>query len=134
MRPGGPALIAGGAAAGGITADKLATAWDQLERLYDRATEGGEETSVYALRASTSGSYPTVRGGMVYLNEGDVWKYGITNDTFERYSLSTLNSLSLNMDVLYTGSRSQAYVAEKVKLIEYVYEKKSLPPGNKIFK
>ena len=81
-----------------------------------------------------SGLYPTVRGGLVQLNAGDVWKYGISTYPANRYPMAAMQTLGLRMDMQATGSLSQVYVAEKAQLIQHFISNGSLPPGNRIFK
>ena len=138
---GAPLLIAGGATAGAATGvvvanvvDSLGRAWDQLSRLVDNATTTGPPAIQYALVATRDGVYPSVRGGMVQLNAGDVWKYGTTVDPEGRYSGTALDALNVRMQPEVVGSVSQVLVAEKIQLIQYAATNGTLPPGNKIFK
>ena len=126
--------IAGGAALGAVTGQQLDKAWVQLSGLIAKATTAGPIETQYALVAQSSGLYPDVRNGVVQLNAGDVWKYGTTSDTSNRYPQSALGTLNLRMDVQATGTRYQVLAAEKIKLIQYAIANGQLPPGNKIFK
>jgi len=131
---GAPAMIAGGAAGGAVVGAAIAKAWDQLDNLIARATEAGPQAVQYALVAERAGLYPTVRGELVQLNAGDVWKYGISTEPAGRYPAQTLSVLGLRMDIQATGTLPQVYVAEKAQLIYYFISNGSLPPGNRIFK
>ena len=71
---------------------------------------------------------------MVYLNAGDVWKYGETTQGEKRYSKAKLKNNNLEMEAIFHGSKTEILIYEKKMLIEYYYKHKELPPGNKIFK
>lgn len=131
-----PSLIAGGAAIGAVTADRLAAAWGQLEKLVTNAMKPGPATEAiqYALYAERAGLFPTVRGELVYLNRGEVWKYGMAINESGRYPPGALEILGLRLEEQARGTVPQMYVAEKVQIINYVVSQGSLPPGNKIFK
>ena len=131
---GAPAIIAGGTALGAVAGGAVDKAWTQLERLVSKATDAGPRAVQYALLAETSGLYPTVRGDLVQLNAGEVWKYGVSTDPANRYPLAGMQGLSLQMEIQATGSLSQVLVAEKVQLIQHFMTNGSLPPGNRIFK
>ncbi|MFN9676771.1 MAG: hypothetical protein ACK58C_04055 [Betaproteobacteria bacterium] len=84
--------------------------------------------------AERAGLYPTVRGDLVQMNAGDVWKYGMSTDPAGRYTAQALGTLGLRLDIQATGTRPQMYVAEKIQLINYAVSNGSLPPGTRIFK
>lgn len=126
--------MAGGAVLGAVTGEQLDKAWTQLNGLIEKATATGPIETQYALIAERSGLYPTVRGGLVQMNAGDVWKYGTSADPTSRYAASALKSLGLIMNPQTAGTRYQVLVAEKMKLIEYAVTNWQLPPGNRIFK
>ena len=127
-------MIAGGAAGGAVVGAAIANAWEQLDNLIAKATVAGPQAVQYALVAERAGLYPTVRGELVQLNAGDVWKYGISTDPAGRYPAQALGVLGLRMDIQATGTLPQVYVAEKAQLIYYFISNGSLPPGNRIFK
>lgn len=131
---GAPGLIAGGTALGAVTGEAIANAWDQLDNLLSKATNAGPQAVQYALLAERAGLYPTVGGGLVQMNAGDVWKYGISTDAPGRYPSQALSTLGLRMDIQATGTLPQMYVSEKIQLINYAVSNGSLPPGNRIFK
>ena len=89
----------------------------------------------YELIASNSGYYPNVRGGSVYLNAGDVWKYGETTRD-DRYSQKYLDNtgLGLKMNPVYFGNQMQIKIYEKILIYNYFFSNGTLPPGNKIFR
>ena len=89
----------------------------------------------YELVASNSGYYPNVRGGYVYLNTGDVWKYGETTSS-NRYSQKYLDSTGqgLDMQYLYFGNQMQIKIYEKTLIYNYFFQNGTLPPGNRIFR
>ncbi len=55
----------------------------EISRIYEKVNNTRGFT--YELRETTSGLYPNVRGGVVSLHAGDVWKYGETTKGFGRY-------------------------------------------------
>jgi hypothetical protein len=126
-------LIAGGAALGAVTGDRLADAWNQLEKLVSRVVETGPMGEQYALRAQREGLFPTVRGDVVWLKADEVYKYGVTTVN-NRYPESALQTLGLYKDPQVIGTLSAILVAEKIQLINYYMSNGQLPPGNKIFK
>jgi hypothetical protein len=121
-------------AAGALTADAIANAWDQLDNLLTNAANAGPQAVQYALVAQRAGLYPTVGGNLVQMNAGDVWKYGISTDPAGRYPAQALSTLGLRMDIQATGTLPQMYVAEKIQLINHAVSNGALPPGNRIFK
>jgi hypothetical protein len=92
----------------------------------------------YALVAAEPGFYPIMKRGFVepqggiWLNAGDVWKYGQTMNPTTRYSQAFLRQWNLGYQPQYSGTRQQAMSAEKAQLLRYVVEFDELPPGNKI--
>ena len=91
----------------------------------------------YSLRAASSGYFPNVRGGEVYMNAGEVWKYGETtlNPPESRYrGKEELRSMNLIMYYEASGTQKQMKRAEKIKLYDYFLKNGHLPPGNKIFR
>ncbi|WP_426994316.1 RHS repeat domain-containing protein [Methylomonas sp. CM2] len=134
----GDYLLAGGVAAYGVynaamnnsaLMDKMAK---EVEKITQRPT--GPDTEQYSLRAVFSGSYPNVRGGTVYLNAGDVWKYGQTSNPESRYPAKQLAKAGLEYVPEFRGSKVTALIQEKLKIYSYAIENGELPPGNKIFR
>ncbi|WP_157203499.1 hypothetical protein [Methylomicrobium agile] len=105
---------------------------DEIERISQRPS--GPDTEQYSLRATYSGDYPNVRGGTVYLNAGDVWKYGQTSNPESRYSQKELAQAGLRYVTEFQGGQVQALIQEKLKIYSYVIDNGTLPPGNKIFR
>ena len=112
----------------------LENAWSQLDKLISKQNQSGPDAIQYALLATRNALYPTVRGDLVFLNRGDVWKYGTTIDPAGRYSSSALSGMNLVMQPQSTGSVSQVLVQEKIQLINHFFQNGELPPGNRIFK
>jgi hypothetical protein len=133
---GAPAIISGGVASGAVTGIAIERAWSQLETLVEKANQPGPDAVQYALIAEASGVYPTATGGTTFMNAGDVWKYGVTGSPEPRYSRAflTRTGMGLRMVPEVQGTRTQVFVAEKIKLIDYAITHGELPPGNKIFK
>jgi len=98
----------------------------------------------YALIANYSGLYPVATWGvpfkpvtapMVYLDKGDVWKYGITKNGEARYTISFYNNTGMGLQYVpqFSGTQIQARVEESTKIINYYFWHGDLPPGNKCF-
>jgi len=88
----------------------------------------------YALIAKESGEYTTVRGNIIKLEIGDVYKYGESTKPEERYSQKLLREGRLEMQREYYGDQTQIKIVEKAKIFKYFFEHGRLPPGNKIFR
>lgn len=74
----------------------------EISRIYEKVNNTRRFT--YELRATTSGLYPNVRGGVVSLNAGDVWKYGETTPGFDNYSQNFLTTNRLQMVPIFYGN------------------------------
>lgn len=104
--------------------------------------EPGAPAVQYSLRATVAGDYPvmtagsSVATGTMSLNAGDVWKYGETTDPTSRYSDSDLKSIGPGVKQFneFEGTKTQARIAEKSKIVNYYIQNGHLPPGNKIFR
>ena len=110
-------------------ADKMAA---EIEGITGR--DLGPSGEVYSLRASREGEYPSVRGGTVKLQAGDVYKFGETTQPGERYSASDLRRQGLEYQTEFKGSQGMAKIVEKMRIYGYVFENGALPPGNRIFR
>ncbi|WP_366091718.1 RHS repeat-associated core domain-containing protein [uncultured Flavobacterium sp.] len=96
----------------------------------------------YSLRASVSGEYPvmtagsSVPTGTMSLNAGDVWKYGETSSPDGRYTQTQLDGIGPGVKQVneFEGTKTQARIAEKSKIVNYYIQNGQLPPGNKIFR
>ncbi len=108
---------------------------ESIETLKAKAENiGGPSGVQYSLCAIVSGYYRNVRGGTVYLNAGDVWKYGETTDPNGRYSQAWLDNNNLLFTPEYYGNQYECKAVEKAKLLKYFKDNWTLPPGNKIFR
>ena len=112
-----------------VLADKMAS---EISRIYEKVNNTRGFT--YELRATTSGLYPNVRGGVVSLNAGDVWKYGETTQGFDRYSQNFLTTNRLQMVPIFYGNVAEIKVQEKIMIYGYYFQNGTLPPGNRIFR
>jgi len=107
----------------------------EIGRIIDKQLKPSGFT--YELRVNNSGNYIDVRGRSVYLNAGDVWKYGETSTGMKRYSQSTLDNMvpgGVNMVPIFIGNQTEIKVQEKIMIYWYAVQNGSLPPGNKIFR
>ncbi|MFT4939654.1 MAG: hypothetical protein ACI88A_002699, partial [Paraglaciecola sp.] len=92
-----------------------------------RTKPDGRQGVQYALVADMSGEYTcyTCVSGSIFLNEGDVWKYGKTTrtDSHNRYSDAKLSfllgGLPLRQFNQFFGTDKQIKIAEKVKIYTY---------------
>jgi RHS repeat-associated protein len=139
-------LPRGGAGVAGPFAGALAATYlvlkaaKEIEKISFRPS--GSDGFQYALIANTSGYYPVYTLGSsqatstMYLEAGDVWKYGETTST-DRYSQSYLNSIGaggVRMREEFYGTQKQIKIAEKAKIYNYFLHNGHLPAGNKIFR
>jgi RHS repeat-associated protein len=129
-----PVVLGGAAVAMAI--EKGPALWDKMAREINGVLDRNlrQEGEQYALVASRSGVYPTVRGGMVHLNAGDVYKYGETTAGVGRYSRAALLRANLTYQVQYRGSQTAAKIREKIQIYKYFDQHLTLPPGNRIFR
>ena len=107
----------------------------EIERIMTK--EGGPPGMVYMLTVNQSGTYLDVRGNSVYLNAGEVWKYGETTKSYGRYKQSELNAMvpgGVKMNPIFFGNTVEIKVQEKVMIYGHYLATGSLPPGNKIFR
>jgi uncharacterized protein RhaS with RHS repeats len=94
----------------------------------------------YALKAAEDAFYPVMKWGFdepqagVWLNAGDVWKYGKTMNPATRYSQAFLKEWGLRYDPRFTGTDQEALDAEYDSLIKYLNTFGRLPPGNKMLR
>ena len=89
---------------------------------------------VYELRATQTGYYPDYHGGNIYLERGDVWKYGETTKGESRYSRNFYNTTSLKMFPIYYGNTIDIKIQEKIMIYGYYFQHGRLPAGNRIFR
>ena len=105
-----------------------------------KCTAAGPKVEQYALVARKPGFYPVMERGHsvpqagIWLNPGDVWKYGQTMHPATRYSQTFLRQWNLRYQTQFIGTRQQALSAEQQQLLRYVTNFGDLPPGNKIMK
>jgi len=106
------------------------------------AKVGGKTIETYALTAKASGFYPVMTRGfksateLVYLEAGEVWKYGITKNPFTRYTqkyLKNLGESGLEYKTLFESTlRRESATVEKMMIEQYEALHGVLPPGNKV--
>jgi RHS repeat-associated protein len=97
----------------------------------------GPDALAYSLRVVNSGWYRDVRGRMMYLEAGDVWKYGETTagNIGGRYSENKLKSLipgGVYPNIEAYGTQVEMKMMEQYLIYGYLYRHLSLPPGNRI--
>ena len=94
----------------------------------------------YSLRALRSGLYPVMTRGhrsptaMVWLEKGDVWKFGKTINPGTRYTQSFLSNTGqgLRYSQEFRGTATQALNMERESILNYERIHGVLPPGNKV--
>jgi RHS repeat-associated protein len=127
--------------AGGITiylydnAELMAKQAKEIKRILEKTL--GPTGFTYALTVNQVTTTVDVRGNIVHLKPGDVWKYGETSKGFSRYSDNTLKNMvpgGVTMLPLFFGNVIEIKVQEKIMIYGHVLMKGSLPPGNKIFR
>lgn len=125
--------VAYGVAAFGVMTEHLYKKQEkQIERLALKDRPGNGFT--YQLEAITDGYYKNVRTNkMVYLKEGEVWKYGETTQGEKRYSKSSYEKTQFKMQPIFYGTKTEILIQEKIMLFWYFAEHHQLPPGNKRF-
>jgi hypothetical protein len=107
----------------------------EINRLLEKTM--GPSGFTYELRINRTGEYVDVRGNVVHLNAGDIWKYGETSNGMSRYSRSTLDNMvpgGVKMFPIFLGNQIEIKVQEKIMIYGYTLMNGSLPPGNKIFR
>ena len=125
-------VVYGVATIGFLADNVLSKQEEQMQRLALKDRPGDGFT--YKLVATKNGYYRNVRKNeMVYLNAGDVWKYGETTQGENRYKKNSYEK-NFKMKPIFYGSKTEILIHEKKMLIEYYYEHHELPPGNRIFK
>ncbi|MES2733439.1 MAG: RHS repeat-associated core domain-containing protein [Bacteroidota bacterium] len=106
---------------------------DELEGILARAA--GPPGFVYALTVNVPGTYLNVRGQMVTLNTGDVWKYGETTGTrYTQNELATMIPGGVRRVNLAPGNKMEIKFMEKFLIYDHFILNGSLPPGNSIFR
>ena len=76
---------------------------------------------------------------LVWLNKGDVWKFGTTKNfnPLKRYTQSYLDSVGefgVKYESEFRGTATQALTVERMKILNYLGQTGYLPAGNKIIK
>ncbi|QNH16232.1 RHS Repeat protein [Xanthomonas sp. SS] len=102
---------------------------------------GSKKVYQYALRAKADGWYPVMTRGsksptsQVWLSEGEVWKFGTTQNPNKRYPKQYLQGIGtggVDMVKEFDGTRSQALMLEQMKIDNFHFQNGQLPPGNKV--
>ena len=110
------------------------------EQLGAKAGLTSRAVDTYALKAIEDGFYPVMKRGFrepqagVWLNAGDVWKYGTTKNPATRYPVKYLDKLGVRYEPQSSGSLGQALFSEKNSILNYLRQNSVLPPGNKIIR
>jgi RHS repeat-associated protein len=137
--PVGDVIGAGILAAGAVAAVRVidwdalgALMWARIARL--SAKPKNRWCEQYSLRAATNGPYFDWRRGITYLRIGDVWKYGESVKSINRYSQKFYRIMGLRYVPEFSGTKTQCQIMERMKLFQYEFVHGRLPPGNLIRK
>lgn len=109
----------------------------------DRKLDELKEAEQYALLATVSGWYPCFScpgSDVIYLNKGEVWKYGFSTKGKTRYSENFYRTMRLTYLTQLVGTIEECMQEEIKKIINYptlpearvrlvILER---PPGNKV--
>ena len=127
-----PAVFACAAVYEFMTEDMLKRQDQQIERLSRKERPG--DGFLYQLEVQQDGFYRNVRTNtMVYMKQGDVWKYGETTQGDKRYNRNSYENINFKMVKLFNGTKTEILIQEKIMLYGYFFEHGQLPPGNKRF-
>jgi len=127
-----------------ITKEREAKKTKEIERILNKSFND-KTCEQYALVASVSGYYPCYQTEcenlIIWLNAGEVWKYGKTcNGEDGRYLSSYLMEMKLFYRQQFVGNEKECLIIEKQKIYSYPNLPECLirkiillrPPGNKI--
>ena len=104
------------------------------------AAKAAPQVEQYALKALEDGFYPVMKRGFkepqagIWLDAGDVWKYGTTKNPATRYSQTFLDDWGLFYEKQASGTLQQALSAEKGNIVNFLNQTGKLPSGNKIIR
>jgi len=109
----------------------------------EKALEKIDNAEQYALIATINGTYPCLNcpnAKTIFLNIGEVWKYGITVNGEKRYTPTFLNDNSLAYKPQFLGDVTACLKEEQNKIFHYPLLPENLnrlpnnqldrPPGN----
>ena len=104
----------------------------QIIRLSQKNRPG--DGFLYQLKVKKDGFYKNVRtNSLIYMKQGDVWKYGETTQGKKRYNSSSYEAAYFEMHPLFYGTKTEILIQEKIMLYWYYFQNGQLPPGNKRF-
>lgn len=115
----------------------------QRKKKYQKESEELDNAEQYVIYALKPGYYPCYNCGessLIYLNAGEVWKYGVTKiGQNRRYSIGEIPE-NLQYKREYVGDYGTCLKLEKYKIYHYALLPENLsraiplirPPGNKV--
>ena len=104
----------------------------QIIRLSQKNRPG--DGFLYQLKVKKDGFYKNVRtNSLIYMKQGDLWKYGETTQGKKRYNSSSYEAAYFEMHPLFYGTKTEILIQEKIMLYWYYFQNGQLPPGNKRF-
>ena len=119
---------------------------DWREKKLLKELDDMDRAEQYVLTAKASGQYPCysclpsgVDSLMIFLQAGEVWKYGITTKGKKGRYGNSLEAMNLKYQVQFVGSLKNCLQQEKIKIYHYPLLPECLkrdfllirPPGNK---
>ena len=115
-----------------MTENMLKRQEQQIIRLSQKNRPG--DGFLYQLEVKKDGFYKNVRtNSLIYMKQGDVWKYGETTQGKKRYNSSSYEAAYFEMHPLFYGTKTEILIQEKIMLYWYYFQNGQLPPGNKRF-
>lgn len=115
-----------------MTENMLKRQEQQITRLAQKNRPG--DGMLYQLEANKDGFYRNVRtNSLIYMKEGEVWKYGETIQGTNRYDKNSYEMTNFRMRPLFYGTKTEILIQEKIMLYWYYFQNGQLPPGNKRF-
>ena len=115
-----------------MTENMLKRQEQQIIRLSQKNRPG--DGFLYQLKVKKDGFYKNVRtNSLIYMKQGDVWKYGETTQGKKRYNSSSYEAAYFEMHPLFYGTKTEILIQEKIMLYWYYFQNGQLPPGNKRF-
>lgn len=113
---------------------RKAKMWKELEDM-----EYGEQYVLLARAPGYYPCYPCKESKQIYLNEGEVWKYGVTSRNERGRYPGGLPVKGLFYFIEFTGLLQECYRLEKIKIYDYALRPENLarterlirPPRNK---
>ena len=115
--------------------DHVAKMNKEIDRINNKPSQIPGYT--YAIIITIPGIYMDVRGNLVNMKYGDIWKFGeSTQSPDKRYQGGLDNYFPAGsiLQPIYYGTQTEVKVMEKIHIYAYFFAYGKLPPGNRIFR